>query len=107
MISFRILANLLIRKNLPKVILIGFFCLTTTGCLNDNKIVGERQEIYADPLASYLSYKGKNINLGKPRGITSIAQVDNGPTHHFIHSSFEGLLSKAWETAVLKSNLTF
>ena len=103
MISFRILANLLTRKNFPKIILMGFFCLTATGCLNDNKIVGERQEIYVDPLARYLSNKGKNINLGKPRVISSITQVDNGPTHHFIHSSFNGLLSKAWETSVLKS----
>ena len=103
MISFRILANLLTGKKFPKIMLMGFFFLTATGCLNDNKIVGERQEIYADPLASSLSNKGKNINLGKPRAISSITQVDNGPTHHFIHSSFNGLLSKAWETSVLRS----
>ncbi len=91
------------KKNLPKLVLVVPLCLLGTGCLNDDKLSGERQEIYSDPLAKYLKYKGKTIKLGIPKKILAISQSDNGPTHHFSHASFSGLLSKAWEVSVLKS----
>ncbi len=102
MIRFKMLVRSSNKGNLKKFVIVCLFCMQTTGCLNENKLSGERQEIYTDPVAKYLDYKGKKISLSKPQKVVRIHQVDNGPTHHFIHATFSGSIVKAWETSVLR-----
>ena len=85
-----------------KLIIIILFLLTT-GCLNDNNLLGERQDIYSDPMLEYLNNDGRKIKLGKLITISNISQTDNGPKHVFSNASFKGLLSKAWEASVIKN----
>ncbi len=75
-------------------------CFFIFGCLNNDVLEGDRLEIYSDPLGKSLNLKGKKINLGAQQSISSVHQVDNGPTHQFKHSSFGTGLSKDWETSV-------
>ncbi len=100
---FKMLSDLFYWKNRCIPLSWVLFVMLTTGCLNDNQLSGERQDIYADPLASFMNYEGKKINLGKSKDISSITQVDNGPNHQFDHASFDGSLIKSWEVSVLKA----
>ena len=78
-------------------------CLFVFGCLNNDALEGDRLEIYPDPLNKSLTLKGKKINLGVQQRISSIHQVDHGPTHQLKHSSLGNALSKDWETSDLKA----
>ena len=90
-------------KHLSKATVVICMCFFVFGCLNNDTLEGDRLEIYPDPLSKSLNLKGKKINLGVQQSISSIHQADNGPTHQFKHSSFGTVISKDWETSVLKA----
>ncbi len=85
----------------PKLI-IFILCLPLLSCFNNESIKGERQDLYQQEMNNYLVNDGQNIKLSSQKTITSIQQVDNGPTHLFEHSKFDGSLTKLWE-ATLKN----
>ena len=90
-------------KHLKRATVVICICFLVFGCIKNDALEGDRLEIYPDPLNKSLTLKGKRINLGEQQSITSIHQVDYGPTHQFKHSSFGTSLSKDWETSVLKA----
>ena len=103
MVSFEMIISFQWRRHLIRSLLITCICFFAFGCLNNQILQGERLEIYTDPLVKFSNTNGREINLGVQQNLSVISQVDNGPTHHFRHSSFGTLVSKAWETSVLKA----
>ena len=79
-------------------LIIFILCLPLISCFNNESLEGERQDLYQQEMDKYLVNDGQNIKLSSQKTITSIQQVDNGPTHLFEHSKFESSLSKLWET---------
>ena len=69
-------------------------------CFNNETIKGNRQDLYQQEMDKYLVNDAQDIKLSSQKTITSIKQVDNGPTHLFEHSKFESSLSKLWETSL-------
>ena len=67
-------------------------------CFNNETIKGNRQDLYQQEMDKYLVNDAQDIKLSSQKTITSIQQVDNGPTHLFENSKFDSSLSKLWET---------
>ncbi len=94
------------QKNYEKLfikakLVIFILCLPLISCFNNEIIEGERQDLYQQEMDKYLVNDGLNIKLSSQKTITSIQQVDNGPTHLFEHSKLESSLSKLWETNLI------
>ena len=83
-------------------LIISIISLIISGCFSDDKIDGDRQDLYLKNMDKFLSNEEKNIKLSIPKKIHSIKQVDNGPSNLIQHSSFDGLLKKLWTTALNK-----
>ena len=81
-------------------LIIFIFGLPLISCFNNETIKGERQDLYQQEMDKYLVNDAQNIKLSSQKTITSIKQVDNGPTHLFEHSKFDSSLSKLWETTL-------
>ena len=74
--------------------------LPLLACFNNQSIEGERLDLYQQEMDAYLVNDGQNIRLSSQKTITSMNQVDNGPTHLLEHSKFESSLTKFWEIAL-------
>ena len=83
-------------------LIIFILSLPLMSCLNNETIKGNRQDLYQQEMDKYLVNDAQDIKLSSQKTITSIQQVDNGPTHLFEHSKFDGSLTKLWE-ATLKN----
>ena len=77
-------------------LIILILCLPLLSCSNNEILEGERQDLYQQEMDKYLVNDGQNIKLSSQKTITSIQQVDNGPTHLFENSKFDSSLSKLW-----------
>ena len=76
------------------------FCLLLMSCFNNESMEGERLDLYQLEMDSHLSKSGKSINLSPQKTIKSLSQVDNGPTHLFVHSKFNVPLVKSWDISL-------
>ena len=69
-------------------------------CFNNESMEGERLDLYQFEMDTHLSKSGKSINLSPQKTIKSLSQVDNGPTHLFVHSKFNVPLVKSWDISL-------
>ena len=69
-------------------------------CFNNESMEGERLDLYQSEMDTHLSKSGKSINLSPQKTIKSLSQVDNGPTHLFVHSKFNVPLVKSWDISL-------
>ena len=69
-------------------------------CFNNESMEGERLDLYQFEMDTHLSKSGKSINLSPQKTIKSLSQVDNGPTHLFVHSKFNVPLLKSWDISL-------
>ena len=70
-------------------------------CFNNESMEGERLDLYQLEMDSHLSKSGKSINLSPQKTIKSLSQVDNGPTHLFVHSKYNVPLVKSWDISLM------
>ncbi len=82
------------------------FCLPLMSCFNNESMEGERLDLYQSEMDTHLNKSGKSIKLSSQKNIKSLSQVDNGPTHLFIHSKFNFPLIKSWEISLMNKGLT-
>ena len=76
------------------------FCLPLMSCFNNESMEGERLDLYQFEMDTHLNKSGKSINLSPQKTIKSLSQVDNGPTHLFVHSKFNVPLVKSWDISL-------
>ncbi len=76
------------------------FCLSLMSCFNNESMDGERLDLYQFEMDKHLGKSGKSINLSPQKSIKSLSQVDNGPTHLFVHSKFNSPLVKSWDISL-------
>lgn len=83
-----------------KLIVIVFLCFPLLSCFNNEKIEGERLDLYKLEMEKYLTNDGKKIQLSTQKHLKSLDLIDNGPSHLLEHSKFESPLSRLWETSL-------
>ena len=85
--------------------LVFILCMPLMSCFNNEKIEGERLDLYQLEMDTHLNKSGKSINLSTQKSIKSLSQVDNGPTHLSVHSKFNSPLIKSWEVSLNNKGL--
>ena len=85
--------------------LVFILCMPLMSCFNNEKIEGERLDLYQLEMDTHLNKSGKSINLSNQKSIKSLSQVDNGPTHLSVHSKFNSPLIKSWEVSLINKGL--
>ena len=81
--------------------LVFILCMSLISCFNNERIEGERLDLYQLEMDTHLNKSGKSINLSTQKSIKSLSQVDNGPTHLSVHSKFNSPLIKSWEVSLI------